>query len=242
MSKIQDALKRASEERDLRSGVSNQTSRTHEPADGAQELWHEVRRLESSLANWNARQASPVQASSEPAVRSAESAAGQGRTSPPTQTWKDTLTQCERQLSAYDDQLAHHLEEQVTLEAQVATQERAAAQATAALNALRQRLADAQGAAKSVEAGKAVVRRKVDALRECQRLSGASEAAEQELQATDDVIVRTLDDQQRAVDKLVQYRQHRQTVQRTTEGLRHQLQQALARMETDGAHGDAAHE
>ena len=250
MSKMQDALRKAVEDRDLR----------HEPrpadaVSGTHELWQEVRRLESSLANWTVRPVTspnPAQPSSSVRPPTASSgnpaelggrgdavAAGEGT---PVPVWKDALKQCESQLSAYDEQIVRRLEEQATLETQVEVQERAAAQARTALTALQQRLADTQHAVKSAEADRLSVQRKLEALRECQKLSDASQASEQELRATDEMIVNALDYQQRVADKLAQYRQHRQTVQRTTEGLRHQLQQAVARMETNGAYGDAAHE
>ena len=234
MSRVQDALKQASEEREIRHGASSQA---HDKTVGTQELWQEVHRLESSLASWSAARQASLAQSAASAGRPAAPAASQ-----PACTWKETLTQCERQLSVYDEQLVRRLEEQATLEAQVETQERAAAQAASALASLRHHLTDTQRAVQSVEAEKASVRRKVDVLRECQKLSDASAAAQQELQATDEMIARTADYQQRVAEKIAQYRQHRQTAQRTAEGLRHQLQQALARVETNGAPGDAAHE
>ena len=233
MSRVQDALKKASEDREIRHAGSGQAK---ELSAGTQELWQEVHRLESSLANWTARQT--VSTGSIQPAAPATPAPGFVTRPHAVHTWQETFTQCESALSACDAQIVRHLEEQALVEAQVAAQERAAAQANLELSTLRHRMMDVQGAVKSAEAGKAALQRKVDALRECQRLSDACAAADQELRTTDEMIAKTLDYQQRVTDKLAQYRQHQQTAQRTAEGLRHQLQQALVRAQAQGTQGE----
>ena len=237
MSKMQDALKRAAEDRDLQRASQPPAARPEPAAPGAQELWQEVRRLEASLASWSAQRSGA--SSGQPAESAVgkpqqASSAGPHRREDSVQRWQEAIQRCQAKLASYEEQAENRRQQQAAAQAQAVAQERLVAQAAADLTVLRQRLSEATGAVQAVEAETARELERLAALRECQELSRASQATEEELRVTAEIVAHITQHQRQVGEKLALCQQRGGELQQAADGLRRQLERALVRAELAG--------
>lgn len=213
MSRMQEALKRAEEQR------ASRTSTLSDEAD----------RLEASLAAWRS-------------ARPAEPVAATNGSQPP---WEEELHRCHTLLVSCDARIAQAQQQRASLQVQATEQERVVAQAAAHLGTLQQRVQQAEAGLRSAEADRATHAERLASLRRCQALAQAAAEAEQQLQANTETITRIARVQQRVTEKLSQHQRQAQELRGTTDSLRRQLHDALARAQgVSGSttNGDGLHE
>ncbi len=228
MSRIQEALKRAEEQR------AGRTPSAAAPKDGAvtpEALDDEVRRLELSLSAWRARPAEPA---STPPL--AQTAAVSKRAPPPahrtgtaSDSWETEICRCQDTLALCEQRLTQAHQQRAACQGQVAEQERVVAQATAHLVALQQRVQDAAAAVRNIEADRAAHGERLSALRQCQTLAQAAVEAEGQIQTNTETIARIARVQQRVTEKLSQHQQEAQELRAAAAELRRRLADTLAR-------------
>lgn len=221
MSRIQDALQRAEDQRSEQtvSGAAPQPS-----VMSSARLADEVRRLEASLASWRPRPEASV-ASARPAAR-----------------WDEDMRRCEEELAAHEARISRSQEQRASLDAQVAAQDQVAARAVAMLQTLRQQLHEAEAAVRQAEADQAAQAERLLALRRCQALSQAAAEAERDFQAHATAIARISRVQQRVNERLSKHQLQAQQLQQAAAQLRRQLNDAVTQTTSQIIQGGGRHE
>ena len=205
MSRIQDALKQAEDQRSVRTPVCEAL-----PVSAmSSEMLDEVRRLEASLASWRPRPAAPTAPASS------------------TGRWEEDLRRCEATLVAQDTRISRSQEQVASLNTQVVEQDEVVTKAAALLRALQQRLQEAQVSLRQAEAEKAAQAERLLALRRCQALSQAATEAECDFRAHAETVARISRVQQRVNERLSKHQLQAQQLQQAVAQLRRQLNNAV---------------
>jgi chromosome segregation ATPase len=216
MSRIQDALKRAEEQRSSRQSLNQPKA----PAPSAQEhLAEEVRQLEAKLAAWRTGAPAPAKA--------AQSA----KDPQPVQSlWTDEIRRCEAELADHEQRIGAAHQHRAALQVQVTEQERVVEQASAHLTALQQQIREVDAELRQSDGERVAFSERLAAFRQCQSLAQAAADAEQSLQSHTQALARIARVQQRVSEKLTQQQREGQELQQASDALKRQLAEAVARV------------
>ena len=222
MSRIQDALKRAEESRNVRTQSASAI-----PADAtatSAQLDDEVRQLEASLAAWRVQPAAPA-VTPPPADAQHQKPSG-------VRLCEEDIRRAHAALAACEERRERSRQQCAALQGQVTEQERVVAQAATHLAVLQQRLQESEALVQGAEAEQAACGERLAALRQCQALAQAATDAEQHLQANTETIARIALVQQRVTEKLSQHQREAQELRATAAQMRQRLTEALARAQS----------
>jgi chromosome segregation ATPase len=223
MSRIQDALKRAEEQRSSRQAVNQPRAAAPAPAD---RLADEVRELEAKLAAW--RTGAPLPKPQASASESAPAAAAQS-------LWSAEIQKCEAELAAHERRIGAAHQHRAALQAQATEQERVVAQASAHFTALQQQIREVDAELRDADAQRVAFNGQLVAFRQCEALAKAAAEADESLQSHTESLARIARVQQRVNEKLSQQERQGQELRQASEVLKRQLADAVARAKAGSA-------
>ncbi len=226
MSKIQNALERADEERATRSAADARAEAGTEASPQARAMWQEVRRWETSVVARRSPQ-SPVAPG-----RAPHSGGGANVSTPRLETrpadagpaWDEALRQAQGILVTCEQRMAVARDAAAASAAGVTAHAAIAAQAARELTRLQQAAQHAQEQMQAAERIYEGQRDRVAALQQGQVLAAACRKAEQEAQVAAQLVTHTS-------QELAHYQARHRDLTTTVDDLRRRLSETLARLQ-----------